>query len=48
MAVKSKTEKKVQINVKAAAHHFDLSGVTWEEVRNDLSVQASQDQSVLG
>ncbi len=29
--VKSKTER-IQIIIKAAAHHLDCSGMTWEEV----------------
>ncbi len=45
MEDKSKTER-IQTIVKAAVHHLDLCGVT--NVRNDLSVQASQDQSCLG
>lgn len=43
MEVKSQTER-IQIIVKAAAHHLDLSRMTWEEVRKDLSSQASQEQ----
>lgn len=42
--IKSKTEK-IQVIVKAAAHHLDVSGITWEEVRNDLNAQASQDNT---
>ena len=41
MDIKSKTER-IQIIVKAAA--LDISGMTWEEVRNELSTQASQEQ----
>ena len=41
--VKSKTER-IQIIVKAAAHHLDISGMVWEKGRNDLSTQASQEQ----
>ena len=47
MEVRSKTER-IQIIVKAAAHHLDISGLTWEEVRNDFSIQASQEQSWVG
>lgn len=45
MEVKSKKER-IQIIVKVGAHHLDLSGITWEEVRNNLSCQAIQDQIV--
>lgn len=43
--VKSKTER-IQIIVKAAVHHLDMVGLKWEEVRDDLSVQASQDPCI--
>ncbi len=33
MEIKSKTER-IQIIVKAAVHHLNISGLTWEEVRN--------------
>ncbi len=29
--------------VKAAVHHLDIRGLTWEEFRNDLSIQTSQE-----
>lgn len=44
MEVKSKTER-IQIIVKAAVNHLNISGLSWEEVRNDLGIQASQEQS---
>lgn len=47
MEVKSKTER-IQIILKAAAHHLDVTELTWEEVRSDLSTQASQDHSWVG
>lgn len=47
MEVRSKTER-IQIIVKAAVHHLEISGLTWEEVRNELSVQASQEQTWVG
>ncbi len=47
MEVKSKMER-IQIIVKAAAHHLDVTGLTWEEVRSDLSAQASQEQLWVG
>lgn len=42
MEIKSKTER-IQVIVKAGAHHLDVSGIAWEEVRNDMNAQASQD-----
>ena len=45
--VKSKTER-IQIIVKAAVHHLCMRGIRWEEVRDELSVQASQDSSCIG
>lgn len=42
MGVKSKTER-IQIITKAAVNHLDFRGLTWEEVRNDLSIQTSQE-----
>lgn len=45
MGVKSKTER-IQIITKAAVNHLDFRGLTWEEVRNDLSIQMSQDHSI--
>lgn len=47
MEVKSKTER-IQIIVKAAVHHLDIKEMTWEEVRNELSSQASQEQVGTG
>lgn len=47
MEIKSKTER-IQIIVKAAAHHLGLSDLSWEEVRNDLSSQASHEQLSVG
>ncbi len=46
MEIKSKTER-IQIIVKAAVH-LNISGLTWEEVRNYLSAQASQEQKWVG
>lgn len=45
--VKSKTER-IQIIVKAAAHHLDMKGIRWEEVRDELSIQASQETTCIG
>ncbi len=45
--VKSKTEK-IQIIVKAAVHHLWIKGVRWEEVRGELSIQASQETQCIG
>lgn len=42
MGIESKTER-IQMIVKAAVHHLDIRGLTWEEVRNDLSIQTSQE-----
>lgn len=42
MEIKSKTER-IQVIVKAAVHHLGVSGITWEEVRNDLNAKTSQD-----
>lgn len=44
MEIKSKTER-IQIIVKAAVHHLEVSELTWEEVRNNLNAQASQDNT---
>lgn len=43
--VKSKTER-IQIIVKAEVHHLDMRGL--EEVRDNLSVQASQESPCTG
>lgn len=43
--IRSKTER-IQIIVKAAIHHLDMKGLKWEEVRDELSVQSSQETSV--
>lgn len=45
--VKSKTER-IQIIVKAAIHHLGLREIKWEEVREELSAQASQEQLCVG
>ena len=45
--VKCKTER-IQMIVKAAVHHLDTRGLRWEEVRDELRVQASQDTSCIG
>lgn len=44
---KSKTER-IQIIVKAAVNHLSLNDLSWEEVRNELSAQASQEASFVG
>lgn len=45
--VRSKTER-IQIIVKAAIHHLDMTGLKWEEVRDELSVQSSQETTCVG
>lgn len=45
--VRSKTER-IQIIVKAAIHHLDMAGLKWEEVRDELSVQSSQETTCIG
>lgn len=45
--IKSKTER-IQIIVKAAVHHLELVGLKWEEVRDELNVQSSQDLTCVG
>ncbi|XP_035277579.1 uncharacterized protein LOC118229593 [Anguilla anguilla] len=45
--VNSKTER-IQIIVKAAVHHLDIRGLKWEEVREELSAQASQETQCIG
>lgn len=40
--IKSKTER-IQLIVKAAERHLDVSGLTWEIVRDDLKQQSSQE-----
>ena len=40
--VKSKSEK-IQLIVKAAVRHLGLAGLTWEEVRDNLTNQSSQE-----
>jgi len=47
MEGKSKTDR-IQIIVKAAVHHLDIRELTWEEVGNELSNQASQEQVGTG
>ncbi len=47
MEIKYKTEN-IQIIVKAAVHHLNISGLTWEEVINYFSTQASQEQAWVG
>ncbi len=44
---KSKT-KRIQIIVKAAVNHLNLTELSWEEVRDELSAQASQEVSIVG
>lgn len=43
--VKSKT-KRIQIITKAAIQHLDMVGLKWEEIRDGLSVQPSQEGSL--
>lgn len=45
--VKSKSEK-IQLIVKAAVHHLGLVGLAWEEVRDDLANQSSQETPWIG
>jgi len=45
--VKSKNEK-IQLVVKAAVNHLGLVGLTWEEVREILTNQSSQEVSCIG
>lgn len=34
--------------VKAAVHHLGMTGVKWEEVRVELSSEASQEMQCIG
>lgn len=45
--IKSKTER-IQVIVKAAEHHLDMIGLKWEEINDELRMQASQETSGLG
>lgn len=45
--VKSKNDK-IQLVVKAAINHLGLVGLTWEEERENLTNQSSQDTSWVG
>lgn len=45
--VKSKNEK-IQLIVKAAVNHLGLVGLTWEEVREILTNQSSQEATCIG
>lgn len=45
--VKSKKDK-IQLVVKAAVNHLGLTGLTWEEVRETLTNQSSQESSWVG
>lgn len=45
--VKSKNDK-IQLVVKAAINHLGLVGLTWEEVRENLAIQSSQEVSWVG
>lgn len=45
--VKSKNDK-IQLVVKAAVNHLGLIGLTWEEVRENLAFQSSQDVQWIG
>lgn len=44
--VKSRTER-IKIIVDAADHHLDVGCSAWEEMENNLDVQASQDQPMM-
>lgn len=43
--IKSKTER-IQLIVMAAVRHLDVTGLTWETVRDDLKHQSSQESWV--
>lgn len=45
--IKSKTER-IQVIVKAAVYHLDMIGLRWEEVRDELSIQSSQESACVG
>lgn len=45
--VKSKNDQ-IQLVVKAAINHLGLVGLTWEEVRENLAIQSSQEVSWVG
>lgn len=45
--VKSKNVK-IQLIVKAAVSHLGVVGMTWEEVRENLTSQSSQDAKWVG
>lgn len=45
--VKSKIDK-IHLVVKPAINHLGLVGLTWEEVRENLANQSSQDTSWVG
>ncbi len=45
--VKSKNDK-IQLVVKAAVNHLGLVGLTWEEVRENLTNQSSQEAPCIG
>lgn len=45
--VKSKSDK-IQLVVKAAVNHLGIVGLTWEEVRENLTNQSSQGVSWVG
>lgn len=45
--VKSKNDK-IQLVVKAAVNHLGLVGLTWEEVRENLTNQSSQEATCIG
>lgn len=45
--IKSKTER-IQVIVKAAEHHLDMIGLKWEEINDELRMQASQENSCVG
>lgn len=45
--IKSKTER-IQVIVKAAEHHLNMIGLKWEEINDELRMQASQENSCVG
>lgn len=45
--IKSKNDK-IQLVVKAAVNHLGLKGLTWKEVRENLTNQSSQDSACIG
>jgi len=44
----SQNRKRIQVIVKAAEHHLDMIGLKWEEINDELRMQASQETPGLG